>query len=200
MAKRAVGPFYSLKITLQRVQPPVWRRIVISGNRTLGRLNAAVQAAMGWTHSHLHVFQAADGSTYSDATFGIDDADDQGRVKIKDVLPSVGSRLRFEYDFGDSWNHEVVVEGIQAEHAGRQPHCFDGARACPPEDVGGAYGYAEFCAAISDPKHARHAELRDWYAGLPYGYDDTAFDPDRVDFDGINKRIARAPRIQRCPF
>ena len=131
--------------------------------------------------------------------FEIDDCEDQGRARIKDVLPRVGSRLRFNYDFGDSWSHEVVVEQITTKPQGREPLCFDGEGACPPEDVGGTPGYEEFLAAIRDPSHERHDELRRWYAGFPkeYGYGGGEFDPSRVDFNQINRRIARPPKLRR---
>jgi tetratricopeptide (TPR) repeat protein len=195
--KPATGLYYALKITLAEVEPPVWRRIVISGNRTLTRLNYAIQAAMGWTHSHLHQFVTDDEETYSDPMFEIEDCHDQGRARIKDVLPCVGSHIRFKYDFGDSWSHDVVVEQITAKHDGREPLCFDGERASPPEDVGGPPGFEEFLAAISDPRHERHDELRSWYAGLPFGYPEGDFDPTHVDFDQINRRIARPPKLHR---
>ncbi|MCW8137584.1 MAG: plasmid pRiA4b ORF-3 family protein [Planctomycetota bacterium] len=197
--KPTSGLYYALKITLADVEPPVWRRIVISGNRTLTRLNYAIQAAVGWTHSHLHQFVTDDGETYCDPLFELDDAHDQGRARIKDILPRVGSRLRFEYDFGDSWSHDVVVEQITAKHDGREPLCFDGERACPPEDVGGTTGCEEFLAALADPKHERHDELRQWYAGMAedFGYGEGEFDPNHVDFDRINRRIARPPKLHR---
>jgi hypothetical protein len=181
---------FVLKITLGDVEPPIWRRIVISGNRTLARLNFAIQAAMGWTHSHLHLFEADDGTRYSDPLFELDDCDDEGRVKIRRVLPRVGARLRFVYDFGDSWSHEVVVEQITSNHRGREPLCFDGERACPPEDVGGTPGYEEFLAAVSDPTHERHDELLRWC-----GQDE--FDPDHLDLEQTNRRLARPPKLHR---
>jgi hypothetical protein len=193
---------YALKITLVEVEPPVWRRIVISGSRTLTRLNYAIQAAMGWTHSHLHLFEDEERERYSDPMFEIDDCEDQGRARIKDVLPRVGSRLRFKYDFGDSWSHEVVVEQITTRPQGREPLCFDGEGACPPEDVGGTPGYEEFLAAIADPEHERHDELRQWYAGMVgvFGYADGDFDPARVDLERINWRIARPPKLHRSAY
>lgn len=120
-------------------------------------------------------------------------------VRSAPNLPRGGSRFRFEYDFGDSWSHDVVVEQITAKHDGREPLCFDGEGACPPEDVGGTIGYEEFLAAISDPAHERHDELRGWYAGMVrvFGYAEGEFDPTRVDFDRINRRLTRPPKLNR---
>lgn len=189
---RARASYHVLKVTLAEVDPPVWRRLVISGDRTLKRLNFALQAAMGWTHSHLHMFELKNGERYSDPVFELDDCEDEGRARIKAVLPRVGSRLRFQYDFGDCWWHDVVVEQITTKAQAREPFCFDGEGAGPPEDVGGPPGYEEFQVALAHPEHERHEELLDWS-----GYEPGEFDPSRVDLDEINRRLARPPRLGR---
>ena len=105
------------------------------------------------------------------------DYEDSTTTKISDILPKTGKRFRFEYeyDFGDSWQHEVLFEGcLQAEPGKRYPVCLEGARACPPEDVGGVWGYEEFLEAMADPSHERHDELREWVGG---DFDPEAFDP-----------------------
>ena len=194
--KPASGPCYVLRITLQEVAPPVWRRVVISGDRTLTRLNDVIQAAMGWTHSHLHRFEGEDGRAWSDPAFELDDCLDQRRARVKDVLPGVGSRLRFVYDLGDGWSHDVLLEQIATGYTGREPLCFDGERACPPEDVGGVGGYEDFLEAIADPGHERHRELRGWYAGTNLE-GQAEFDPDELPLERINQQLARPPRARR---
>ena len=135
---------------------------------------------MGWTNSHLHQFKI-DGKTCGDPELledGFDDLDciDSTVTKISEVVPIGGKRFRFtyEYDFGDSWQHEILFEGSPQPEPGRKyPLCIEGERACPPEDVGGVWSYAEFVEAIGDPKHGRHAELLEWSGP----FDPEEFDP-----------------------
>ena len=173
---------YQFKVTLRDVAPPVWRRIRVRDG-TLDRLHEHIQTAMGWTNSHLHRFRIA-GRGYGDPALlddGFDDSafEDSTVTRISGILPRAGTRFRFgyEYDFGDGWEHEVVFEGcVRAEPGGRYPVCVEGARACPPEDVGGASGYGEYLEAMADPGHERHDE----YTGWRGPFDPEAFDPARA--------------------
>jgi Plasmid pRiA4b ORF-3-like protein len=102
--------------------------------------------------------------------------EDSTSTKLSDILPKSGKRLRFEYeyDFGDCWQHEVLFEGcVRAERAKGYPLCLEGARACPPEDVGGTWGYEEYLEAMADPEHERHEECMGWRGA----FDREAFDP-----------------------
>jgi hypothetical protein len=112
--------------------------------------------------------------------------EDSTRTKISAILPTTGKRFRFgyEYDFGDSWQHDVLFEGcVRADKGQRHPLCLEGAGACPPEDVGGTGGYVEFLAAMADPQHNRHEEFREWIGG--------SFDPDAFDAAKATKRMRR---------
>jgi hypothetical protein len=112
--------------------------------------------------------------------------EDSTGTKLSDILPTSGKPFRFgyEYDFGDSWRHEVVFEGcLRAEPGGPLPLCVQGERACPPEGVGGPRGYAEFVAALADPGHGRHREFRDWLG--------RSFDPDTFDAVTATRRMRR---------
>ncbi|MDG4766965.1 plasmid pRiA4b ORF-3 family protein [Solwaraspora sp. WMMD406] len=168
---------FRLKVTLTDVTPSVWRRLLVPGGYTLDRVHRVIQHAMGWHDCHLHSFEI-DGAQY-----GVPDPDgelllrDELDVRL-DVVAGKGARLRYTYDFGDWWEHDVVVEDVSlAEPDVRYPLCLDGAGGCPPEDVGGAYGYAEFLAAVADPAHPRHADMIAW-AGPRF--DPHTFDPARV--------------------
>jgi hypothetical protein len=175
---------YELEVRLRDVKPEVHRRIRISAWRTLGALHEAIQLAMGWTNSHLHVFTAKRGRQYSDPTFQVEGTADEWSVPIGQVLPGRGSRVLYEYDFGDGWEHEVLVEDVLAKDAaGPEPRCVSGGRACPPEDVGGAGGYEHFLEALSRPDHEEHDDLLAWYGG--------PFDPERFDRAAANKALAR---------
>ena len=180
---------FQFKITLREIQPPIWRRIQVKDG-TLDKLHEHIQTAMGWTNSHLHRFKI-DGKEYGDPDLLFDDVEpmefeDSTSIKISEVLPRSGKRLLFEYeyDFGDGWHHDVLFEGcVQAERGKRYPVCLDGARHCPPEDVGGTPGYEEFLEAIADPEHERHDEFLRWAGGR--------FDPEEFDADKMTKKMRR---------
>lgn len=191
---------HELKVILLGTDPPVWRRLLVPSDATLERLHRILQVAMGWEGYHMHEFVAGGKKPTSygvpsgrqplaiDAmwasVFGRPEVVDERTVKVRDVLPRPGSKLRYEYDFGDSWVHEVRVERIlPADDARTVPLCTDGARACPPEDCGGEPGYAELLEALSDPKHERHKELLEWVGG--------AFDPEAFDVEAVSRALRR---------
>ena len=148
---------FQFKITLREIKPPIWRRIQVKDG-TLDKLHEHIQTAMGWTNSHLHRFKI-EGKEYGDPDLLFDDVDpmefeDSTSIKISEALPRSGKRLLFEYeyDFGDGWHHDVLFEGcVQAERGKRYPLCVEGARHCPPEDVGGTHGYEEFWRPLPTP-------------------------------------------------
>jgi len=156
-------PIYQLKVTLERAEPPVWRRLLVSGNRSMKTLHQTLQIAMGWTNSHLHLFEFPDGSVFTDLEFMLDDIehDDEASTKLRKLVKTPGSTFKYEYDFGDSWSHSIELEDILVDE-GWEPRCIAGEGAGPPEDVGGVRGYSEFLAAMADPKHQRHDELKRW--------------------------------------
>ncbi|MFY1598982.1 plasmid pRiA4b ORF-3 family protein [Micromonospora sp. WMMD737] len=152
---------FQLKISLAGVRPPVWRRVLVPGGYTLDRLHRVVQHAMGWRDCHLHSFEI-EGRQYGEP-------DPDGELALRDELDvrldavlGKGSRFHYTYDFGDWWEHDLVVEdACTADPDGRYPSCLDGERACPPEDVGGPAGYQALLAALADPAHPGHREARD---------------------------------------
>ena len=168
---------YQLKITLKDIRPPIWRRVQVPGDITLGDLHDIIQSVMGWGESHLHAF------VVGDQQFGDPDPElefnDERKVRLNDVAGEK-SKFHYEYDFGDSWIHEIVVEKILPSEPDRgYPVCIKAVRACPPEDCGGPWGYADFLDAIKDPKNPEYEEMLDWIG------DD--FDPEYVDLEEINK-------------
>ncbi len=175
---RSSASTYQLKITLADVKPPVWRRLQVPAATTLDRLHAVVQIAMGWTDSHLHEFQV------DEARYGVPDADwddgevtDEASATLVDLVGE-GDRLDYTYDFGDNWRHRIVVERVAAKEPDVVlPRCVAGARACPPEDVGGPWAYQDFLQAYADPRHPDHEQMREW-AGDELSPD--AFDTEEV--------------------
>lgn len=183
------------KVTLMRVKPAIWRRIVVPETYSFWDLHVAIQDAMGWLDSHLHMFEVADPSAGETVRIGIppDEAWDAvpllpgWDLKIADFFRRAGDRARYQYDFGDSWQHAVVLESrLPARARRRYPVCTAGARCCPPEDVGGVAGYEEFLAAIRDPGHQEHEWLLEWVGG---SFDPEAFDRRHVHFDDPQERI-----------
>jgi hypothetical protein len=183
-----------LKITLDDVKPAVLRRIEVPLTLRLDRLHLAIQAAMGWTNSHLYEIRAADmGWGIPDPGWG-DGPLDARKTRLIDVLEDVGTKtLRYLYDFGDGWKHTIKIERLIDPVPGvAYPHLIEAAGRCPPEDIGGPWGYAELLEAINDPKHERHAEISDWIE------DD--FDPNVVNTEGLAEAVAAlAKRWSRKP-
>jgi hypothetical protein len=171
---------YQFKITLQESHPPIWRRVQVQ-DCTLDKLHEHIQTAMGWTNSHLHHFKIGE-QLYGDPDLmqeNFEDMDykDSTSTRISDILPKRARRFRFqyEYDFGDSWYHEVLFEGVvQADPKVKYPLCVEGERACPPEDCGGIWGYPDFVEAIQNPDHEQHEELLEWVGG---SFDPEEFNP-----------------------
>ena len=177
-------PIYRLRVTLAGTEPPVWRSVLVSGNMTIKKLHLVIQAAMGWTNSHLHLCASADEKEHlSDPRAGLDHAKDEGKVKLRSFAPRVGDRCGYEYDLGDSWKHDVLVEEIVTpQESGRWPRCVDGAMACPPEDCGGVGGYQELVAAMRDPRHPDRQRFIEWLG--------SEFRPDAFDIEETNRRLS----------
>jgi len=151
----------SVKVTLRGIKPPIWRRLLLPGTLTLGDVHDAIQVAMGWHDCHLHAFDI-DGRQYGDR-LAVDDVADERRLTLNGVLKSGVARFGYTYDFGDNWEHTVVIEkALPAEAEKTYPACIAGKRNCPPEDCGGAWGYHEMIEIIANPAHPEHAERIDW--------------------------------------
>lgn len=171
---------YQFQITLLDIEPTIWRRIQIK-DCTIDKLHEHIQTAMGWTNSHLHQFEIQ-GIVHGDPELVCDNpdsfvGDNSLETRVSDIVPESGARFCFsyEYDFGDRWRHDVLFEGCLAAEPGvRYPLCLEGERACPPEDVGGIYGYEDFLKVIADPSHPEYKEWMTWAGG---DFDPARFDP-----------------------
>jgi hypothetical protein len=173
------GALYQIKVTLRGSNPPIWRRLVVAADTRLSTLHNILQAAMGWENDHLHGFQVGRRWIGEPAEDPWHEADGERKLKLSDVAPAAKSKLRYQYDFGDSWDHDIVVEKVLPPESDVQaPACIAGARACPPEDVGGVWGYQWFLEAIQDPSHPEHEERLEWVGD---NFDPEAFDPEKVN-------------------
>ncbi len=173
---------YELLITLAGASVVIERRVVVPDQCTLADLHLVIQAAMGWTNSHLHAFSAPDGREYGDLSLddtGLDEPGfaDGSTVVVADVLRAPRDTLRYEYDFGDSWEHRVELMAIRTGEPAGAPACMAGRGACPPEDCGGVYGYEELIEALTGPAAEQDPELLEWAQEmLDLPFDAEAFD------------------------
>jgi hypothetical protein len=176
---------FQIKITLQGIDPPIWRRIQTK-DCTLEELHALIQVTMGWEFDHSYRFNIG-GVDYADLNMTSDDeVEDASDAKLSEVLPARNHRPRFlyEYDFGDEWIHQLIVEErLPPEEGVKYPICLAGQRARPPEDCGGPWAYPDFVEAVSNPGHRRHEEILEWVGG--------DFDPKRFDLEAVNNELRR---------
>ena len=179
---------YQIKVTLHDSHPPIWRRIQVSSNSTLAKLHRILQCVMGWEDAHFHQF-VIHGQRYGppdEDDIGPRETKDERKYKLSELVAGEGKELLYNYDFGDYWQHVLVVEKtLSPEEDARYPVCLGGERACPPEDVGGVPGYEQFLGAIRDPRHPEHEEYLEWIGG--------EFDPEAFATDEVN-RLLRAMR------
>lgn len=184
----AGGDVFQLEVTLLDTKPPIWRRVLVDGASALDHLHEVIQAAFGWWNYHLHEFEV--GRT----CYGLPNPEadwnsprDERRTRL-DTIAGEGSSFRYTYDFGDGWDHKIVVEKVlPADSASTAPACIDGGRACPPEDCGGTCGYRELLEILADPAHPEHDERCEWL-GRPF--DPEAFDPSEFEDNLRNGRLA----------
>jgi Plasmid pRiA4b ORF-3-like protein len=172
---------YLLKIELLDIEPAIWRRFVVPANITLDRLHDVIQIIMGWTDSHLHEFTIGK-KRYTEDPESKEDGLVSGRYRIGDMIKRKGRIFHYLYDFGDCWEHELVLEESRYFNQKLRTElvCLEGERACPPEDVGGVPGYYEFFKALKDSSHEEHETYMEWSGG---DYDSEGFDANTVDLE-----------------
>ncbi|MFH1111087.1 MAG: plasmid pRiA4b ORF-3 family protein [Planctomycetota bacterium] len=176
---------YQLKVTLKGSKPPIWRRVQVKDNIRLGDLHGVIQCVMGWDGGHLHQF------IHQGQYFGApsdDDEDsvtDEDKVRLSDLHLRAKSKFVYEYDFGDDWMHDIVVEKmLPVEKGVDYPRCIDGQRACPPDDCGGIWGFYDMLQAASDPKHPEHEDYKEWLGD--------EFDPEAFDLEAKDATLREA--------
>jgi len=194
MAKKKYNQVFQFKITLKGIKPPIWRRIQVPEIYTFWDLHVAIQDAMGWDDYHFHEFEMVNPSTGLRENIGIPAPDE---VFDREVLPGWGEKIAdffsmanrtasYVYDFGDSWVHKIQLEKVLPREKNiKYPICIKGKRACPPEDCGGIWGYAELLEIINNPEHEEYEEMMEWLGGE---FDPEHFDTAEVGFDDPDKR------------
>ena len=188
--KPAIRTVHRLKITLDGIRPAIWRSVDIASDAKLPFVSQVLISAMGWNDTHLHAFRRGS------ATYGEPDPDfpsdmrNERSVTLAQLVPSAKDRFSFDYDFGDGWQHTVVVESVDVVDTDATPRCLGGERACPPDDCGGVSGYLQLCRILRNPRHREHAEMRRW-AG-------DEFDPEAFDREQVNRDLRRMARRRRA--
>ncbi len=179
MSEQQPQSIFQLKISLNGIKPPIWRRFLVPDNIQLSSFHILLQIVMGWTNSHLHQFiseRTFYGTPDDDFGMEIEDEDD---FQLSDLLKKEKDSILYEYDFGDSWEHKIVLEKILPVDADVEiPCCIKGRRACPPEDCGGVWGYQNLIEAIEDPSNPDHDEMLEWVG--------EAFDPEAFSIEETN--------------
>ena len=179
---------YELHIELEDIAPPIWRRIIVPAMIRLPKLHDLLQLVMGWTNSHMHSFEIGD-RTFSATGADLEELKmlDEREYTLAAVLGDSIREFVYEYDFGDGWRHHIQVKPVARPKTDWfYPLCVAGARAAPPDDVGGVSGYEEFLSAIHDQKHEDHESMLVWIGG--------AFDPEGFDLNEINRILRLGPR------
>lgn len=186
-------------VALLDITPEIWRRLIVPLDATLADLHRILQAAMGWTDSHLHEFDIG-GLRYGDVDLLNEDrfegdaqAFDATQIRLRDFSCEPGTVFTYIYDFGDNWRHRVTLEQLVAiEPKPKTAICIDGARCCPPEDVGSTSGYEEFLRVLSSTEpedRDEQRQLKRWSGGK--------FDPKRFDLAKTDKKVRAALRRRR---
>lgn len=191
--KKQFDKVYQFKITLQDIKPPIWRRIQVPETYMFWDLHVAIQGVMGWTDTHLHEFVIKNPKTGRKVNIGIPDEDFGRKVsegwkkRIADFFSLSNPKAKYDYDFGDNWQHIVTLEEILPRQEGVEyPLCVGGKRACPPEDCGGPYGYEDFLSIIMEPDHEEHNSMLEWVGGE---FHPEHFDCTEIVFDDPVERL-----------
>lgn len=180
---------YEFRIQIKGIsKPPVWRRLKVPHNFSFHQFHLAIQNAFGWSNCHLHEFsEHGYGSDYSIGSpheMCEDNELNSGKVKIKNVFEKVGERFIYIYDFGDDWTHQIVLENITSGKI-TKPVCISGKGKCPPEDIGGIYGYQRYLKLAKDPENPKSREMLEWM-GLDEGAE---WDPNEFDLEEVNRKL-----------
>jgi len=175
---------YQLRVALKGSEPPIWRRFQLKRETTLFKLHKVLQIVMGWQNYHLHEFRIGNLSFGEPAPEEGSDFIDERAIKLTQIAPDLPLKFEYIYDFGDGWQHEVIIEkGVDKQAGVRYPVCIEGSRACPPEDVGGIGGYASFLKAIQNRRHPEHKQYLQWIGGR--------FDAGAFDLEAVNRKLSK---------
>ncbi|MEI8204193.1 MAG: plasmid pRiA4b ORF-3 family protein [Bacteroidota bacterium] len=171
-----------LKITLKDSKPPIWRRVLVEKNTTFERLHYIIQLVMNWSNCHLHDFEVNGYHISIKDEESDEDTVDASSVTLENIVTSEKDKFLYVYDFGDSWEHQIVVEKfLPTDSKLKYPVCTGGKLSSPPEDCGGIPGYYYMLEVLNNKKHPERKEMLEWVGGK--------FDPDFFDIEDINEGL-----------
>jgi hypothetical protein len=185
---------YQIQIALSDFEPKIWRRILVQPDLLLPDFHHIIQIAMGWENEHLHQFIKSE-TFYTqrmDDDWTWDDLNnvDYSDLKISDLLTKEKEKIKYEYDFGDSWYHDIILEKIlPADTKNKYPVCIDGKLSCPPEDSGGIWGYKHLLEVLENPEDEEYDDVRIWIG--------EEFDPEEFDKEYVNKVFKKFIKIRK---
>ena len=186
----SVSDIYQIKVTLLGTKPPIWRRLLVPADLTLAQLHNVLQIAMGWEDGHMHEFRVGQRRfgqpEPADPFMRMPRTESERTARLSAVLGRTGAKMIYVYDFGDSWEHGIVLEKqLAIDPNTTYPLCIDGQLACPPEDCGGIHGYYALLQARTNPRHPRHKELCDWIGN--------EFSPEAFSVEKVNRHLPPTP-------
>ena len=178
---KIMGKILQLKIQLEGVKPTVWRRFLVPDSVTFSRLHDVTQKVMGWKNYHLYEFEAGN-ARISVPNEDLEDIIDSKKIALSEIMKVERQKIRYTYDFGDSWEHIITVEKIMEKTDESSAVCVAGERACPPEDCGGIYGYEELLEIKKNKNHKHYKEMIVEWLGED-------FDPEKFELEEVNKEL-----------
>jgi hypothetical protein len=167
----------------------IWRRVLVNSDILLSDFHRVIQVSMGWEDCHLHQFIKGDKYYAVDMDDAFLPFDPERNInyegmKISELLKTEKEKIEYEYDFGDGWEHEIVLEKVLPDDPSyKNPVCTDGQMSCPPEDCGGVWGYSNLLEILNNPEHKEFENYRDWFG--------SEFDPRNFDINKINRKLKK---------
>ena len=166
-----------MKISLDGIRPQIWRRFIVESSISLEKLHEIIQIVMGWDNCHLYSFSIGGDETSK-------------KMTLKDLGLREKGMIGYVYDFGDNWEHTIIVEKItSSDKKIETPRCIAGARNCPPEDCGSVPGYEDVVEAMKKPKSRKAREYIEWFGDI--------YSPVRFDISEINNNLKEQKQQKR---
>lgn len=174
---------FLVEISLNDVKPKIWREFIVDSDTNLKSFHKIIQIIMGWTNSHLHQFRVGDIIYAEPDEDSMIPSIDYRKVKLSKILKKEKDAFYYDYDFGDGWEHKIVLKKILDSTNRKTPYCISGERHCPLEDSGGSYGYSDILKILKNKNHEEYYETKEWVGEY--------FNPEEFNIDEINQLLSK---------